>query len=916
MPLEAVERFPDRVERLFHEARELPTASRGAFLLQACDGDPGLYAAVGKLLEAAARVDRKPAWDNSAIQNEAREAAAALGDSTFERYRLMECVGSGGMGVVYKALRADEEFSKLVAIKIVQHGADERDHVAVLQRFRQERQILAGLEHPNIARLLDGGSTPEGLPFLVMEYVDGDPIDRYLAQRKTPERETLELFRTLCSAVSYAHRKLIVHRDLKPANILVNAGGTPKLLDFGIAKLLDGSTAKTNTGAGALTPEYASPEQVRGETVTTSTDVYSLGVLLYELLCGARPYRATGSILELAQAICLETPSPMAARSGKRIGADLENIVQKALRKEADRRYASVEQFSEDIRRYLEGRPVQARGDAPLYLARKFVQRNWVAMAAAMAILCTLIVGLVEVTRARARAERRFNEVRQLAHSVMFDYSDAIDRLPGATPVRARLVRDALRYLDNLSKEADTPALQQEIVDAYVRVSNVQGNEYQNNLGDTAGALNTAGKAAAAAENLVDRKTPSALSSAAEAFAADASLLYSAGDLPGADRQYRRAIELRARIRHGSPGDVDNNLALATYYRHMGDLYGGYGFHNLGRTVESVKFYRTARDIVFRLEPNGPNKIDVTKARYKSLMSLSVSEGSIGRREEAARDLAEALSQVETLNAAEPDDANVKIELANMEQRFGQSLIDGRRAPEAISHMARSAGILAGLAAADPANAMYRRSWSVVETQWAAALRGAGQAPAAIEHNRQALTMAEALGRESPQSAQYRADIGVAERKLSESLFAGGDPRGALQHAEAARKSSCSAAESAPDSFTRANCGRALVVLGNALTGLNRFQPALQAYRSAERYAQDVSHSDPLNSIFRSDLARSEAALAGSLVQSGETKAAAKMYRDSLANWSLLRNANSLTAEDARRSDETALRMAALAVQP
>jgi serine/threonine protein kinase len=229
----------------------------------ACGDEAKLREAVGKLLIAAVRVDRKPSWNDPAIQNEAREFPAIPVETTLERYRLLERIGAGGMGVVYKALRADEEFSKLVAIKIVRHGAGDLGHDAVLQRFRQERQILAGLEHPNIARLLDGGSTPEGLPFLVMEYVDGIPIDRYLDQGKAPERETLELFRTLCSAVSYAHQKLVVHRDLKPANILVTAAGTPKLLDFGIAKLLDGSGEKTNTGAGALTPEYASPEQVR-----------------------------------------------------------------------------------------------------------------------------------------------------------------------------------------------------------------------------------------------------------------------------------------------------------------------------------------------------------------------------------------------------------------------------------------------------------------------------------------------------------------------------------------------------------------------------------------------------------------------------------------------------------------------------
>src|SRR5579862_4498542 len=247
MPL-ALETHAERVERLFHEALDIEAGAQDAFLACACAGDEPLTLAVRRLLEASRRVARKSAWSAPAIQSEALRDVADVGEATLERYRLIELIGSGGMGRVYKAVRADDEFSKLVAIKIVQQGDGEAGHGAVIQRFRQERQILAGLEHPNIARLLDGGSTTDGLPFLVMDYVDGVPIDGYLAGRKPPVREILVLFRTVCSAVSHAHQNLVVHRDLKPANILVTAGGSPKLLDFGIAKLLDGTAEKTRTG--------------------------------------------------------------------------------------------------------------------------------------------------------------------------------------------------------------------------------------------------------------------------------------------------------------------------------------------------------------------------------------------------------------------------------------------------------------------------------------------------------------------------------------------------------------------------------------------------------------------------------------------------------------------------------------------
>jgi serine/threonine protein kinase len=336
------------VEQLFQEASDLEAAARPAFLADACRGDERLRQAVEDLLRASTEAAANPLWQEPAMHNEARFLAASDEATTLDRYRLLERIGAGGMGVVYKAVRADDEFSKLVAVKIVRDSDPD-----MIGRLRQERQILAGLEHPNIARLLDGGTTADGRPFLVMEYVEGLPIDRYVAERQPPLPDLLDLFRKICAAVSYAHRNLIVHRDLKPANILVTAEGQPMLLDFGIAKLLDGSAQRTRTGAAAMTPEYASPEQVLGAPITTASDIYTLGVLLYELLSGARPYRNTASPLELARAIGTEHPQPLGTHAGRRFDSDLENIVQMALRKEPERRYASAGQFSEDLGLYV-----------------------------------------------------------------------------------------------------------------------------------------------------------------------------------------------------------------------------------------------------------------------------------------------------------------------------------------------------------------------------------------------------------------------------------------------------------------------------------------------------------------------------------------------------------------------------------
>jgi tetratricopeptide (TPR) repeat protein len=309
-------------------------------------------------------------------------------------------IGRGGMGTVYLAARADDAFQKLVAIKIIRHGLDTED---IIQRFRGERQILAKLDHPNVTRLLDGGTTEDGLPYFVMEYIEGEPIDLYCDQRKLTITERLQLFQGVCAAVRYAHQNLVIHRDIKPGNVLVTKEGVPRLLDFGIAKLLTPGTSpgeRTLTGPRPLTPEYASPEQIRGETITTSSDVYSLGVLLYRLLTGKNPYRlADHTPAEMERVICGDEPqrASVAAGSmlGRRLRGDLDNIVLMAMRREPQRRYASVEQFSEDIRRHLDGLPVIARSDTVGYRATKFVARHKAGVVAATLLVLTLAAGVV-----------------------------------------------------------------------------------------------------------------------------------------------------------------------------------------------------------------------------------------------------------------------------------------------------------------------------------------------------------------------------------------------------------------------------------------------------------------------------------------------------------------------------------------
>ena len=412
-----------QVAELVKSALECSREERAAFLDDACAGDEELRAEVNSFLqfqdEASQFIEQGAL--HVAAQTAAREAEVPL-LRHIDGYEIISRIGVGGMGEVY--LAQDTKLHRRVALKLVRAGMDSAELVS---RFRHEERILASLNHPNIAQLFGAGIAAGDIPYFAMEYVEGVRIDEYCKANALSARARLELFRKVCAAVHYAHQRLVIHRDLKPSNILVTADGEPKLLDFGIAKLIEGNDALTQTqtlATGVMTPDYASPEQVRGEAMTTSTDVYSLGVLLYELLTGQRPYRLkTRSADEIARAITDQEPerpstaiargdhSPSDIRHSSFPKGDLDNIVLMALRKEPSRRYASVGQFSEDIRRYLEGLPVIAHKDTLSYRGAKFIKRNKIGVAAAAVVLLTLLGGIV----ATAWQARRATEQARIA---------------------------------------------------------------------------------------------------------------------------------------------------------------------------------------------------------------------------------------------------------------------------------------------------------------------------------------------------------------------------------------------------------------------------------------------------------------------------------------------------------------------
>jgi tetratricopeptide (TPR) repeat protein/predicted Ser/Thr protein kinase len=637
------ERF-QRCEELFHAALPLGEQERDALLRERCVGDSELRVEVERLLAAHGRA--ADFISSPVLLSRETGTDASWVDRLVGPYRVVREIGRGGMGAVYLAKRADGQYEHQVALKVIKRGMDTDQ---VLARFRAERQILASLDHPNIARLLDGGSTDEGVPYFAMEYIEGEPIDVWTERRGLSVEDRLQLFLQVCGAVSYAHQHLVVHRDIKPLNILVTADGVPKLLDFGIAKVLheDGDEAtSTVTGMRLLTPEYASPEQVEGSHATTVSDVYALGVVLYELLTGRSPYRPRSrtpiDVVEAVRTTDPERPSTVGGteKLRRRLRGDLDTIVLTALRKEPARRYQSVEQFSGDIRRHLDGLPVRARSDRFGYRAGKFVRRNRGPVAAGVLLAIALIVGTAatayqaqQARLAQARAERRFADVRKLANSLLFDYHDAIRDLRGARPVRERMVRDALGYLDGLANEAkEDPTLQRELAGAYDRIGDLQGGE-PSSLGDTDGAAVSYGKAVEILETLLraDSTSRTLRRDAANSSLALGRVVWGRGDVAGGLEHVRRARLLLHPLVAASPSDTGLRWQLSA----ANNLLGQISLEE-GKIDQSLHFHRTDLE---QLLAAPPSQHQLPEMRY----AVSVTSGYLADALVEAGDLTGAL---------------------------------------------------------------------------------------------------------------------------------------------------------------------------------------------------------------------------------------------------------------------------------
>lgn len=507
-----------RITALLDEASRRPAAERSTWLAEHCEDEAVRTEVLAMLRAYETDPDfmEQPADVAHAV---ARAVSSGLEGRRLGAYRLGAEIGRGGMGVVYDARRDDQEFDRRAAIKILPSwsGSD------LAERFRLERRVLAGLDHPGIARLLDAGTTDDGRPYFVMEFVDGQPVDLWCRTQRLEPAARVALVERVSDALAFAHRHLVVHRDVKPANILVTAAGEPKLVDFGIAALLsaegEAATGMTRTGHHSFTPEYASPEQVRGERVTTASDVYSLGVVLYLLLTDRLPHALAGqSPLEALHTVCEVDPPLMSAvvspSAGATLRGDLDAVVAKALRKAPSERYGTVAEFAADLHAWRTGRPVSAARQSVAYRTRRFVRRHRRAVAAGAALVLALAGGGAATAwqariaaQERDKAQNRFRQVQEFSRSLLFDVHQALRDVPGATESRRLLLDRAVLFLDGLAADAGTDDhLKMELAAGYQQLANVQGNQYSENVGDTAAALVSLEKASGLMDDVRRRR--------------------------------------------------------------------------------------------------------------------------------------------------------------------------------------------------------------------------------------------------------------------------------------------------------------------------------------------------------------------------------------------------------------------------
>jgi eukaryotic-like serine/threonine-protein kinase len=762
-----------QVKALWFAAQDADGDARAA-LLDGPGVDPAVRAHVERLLRAAERAGDRFEQPAAAMLPpvSADPTTPSLVGRRLGPFTVRRRIGQGGMGVVYEAARADAAYEQRVAVKTIWRGADS---AVLLKRFRTERQILAALEHPNIARLLDGGATEEGTPWLAMEYVDGAPIDTYCDDARLGLDARLDLFRQVCAAVQYAHERKVVHRDLKPSNVLVTPDGTVKLLDFGVAKLLDDPEREgTLTGAGLspFTAAYAAPEQVSGGEITAATDVYALGALLVTLLVGRpplllqslalaellqaireQPARApsllalegdgAGSTESSAHEVAVERGFPSREKLARALYGELDAIALMALRKEPERRYVSAAALAEDVHRYLRREQVRARPDTMPYRFRTFARRRrpLVVAALASAVVLTVAGGWSwwqgrMADRERQLAAERLREVRTLASALVFDASDRLQDVPGATEARSALMKTALVSLDRASTDAPRDAtLLRELAMAYQRAGDVLGNPTNANLGDMAGAAAAYRKAITAAETAMEIAPDSVNSmwTLALVYEKAADLEAPSGQVREALRHQRASLALFQRVAGTDPSRLRYQRAVGISSMKLGDLMGHPMFTNAGDTAAAISAYEEANA---RLEQAG-QRGDTTfaLARHRAIVR----------------------------------------------ERIGRLMQERGDFPQATLWLDRSLSVRDSLVQQNPASVEARRDMAIGHYLKCGLHLAERRPDRALPPCEQSLAIRRVLLREDPKDSRFIRGMGIIHRRLGEIHVMAGAPTRALR---------------------------------------------------------------------------------------------------------------------------------------
>jgi non-specific serine/threonine protein kinase/serine/threonine-protein kinase len=814
-----------RVKQVLGDALDLPAPQRAAFLDQECAGDPDLRDEVEGLLEAS---DDTIDFIETPALAQSDDWLSGLIGSHIGPYRIVELLGEGGMGAVYRGVRDDGDFQQQIAIKLVKRGMDTN---SILRRFRSERRILARLDHPNICKLIDGGVTDDGLPYFVMEYLQGVPIQDYCQQHTLSIRQRLQLFMQVCAAVEYSHRNLVVHRDLKAKNILVTSDGVPKLLDFGIAKLVDRDSSTSNNDPTVaadrlFTPDYASPEQIRGDTITTAADIYSLGVLLYEILTERRPFQLSGvSHPEMAR-IVAEDEAPKASSIAplavaRQLVGDLDTIIAKAMHKSIDRRYGSAQQLAEDIRRHLDGLPVLARNDTIAYRAAKFVKRNRVLVFAAFLAFFGVFAGGLAAAWQRGvaiskeqEARKRFGDIRELANAFLGELDQELERLPGSTTAREMMARRVLKYLDQLAQdEVSDLELQRELGVAYERLGDVEGGPTVSNLGNTTAALDAYGKAITIFDKIAKARPGNPQSFADQM------------------RSFSKVSDVKSAMLSDHNGSLDMEMQMRRVRE------GWIQAHPEDRSAR--------RNLAANLQSIG-GRLDL-----------------LGRYEEALVVRREALQMVQDLNASGPVDSGLRLALALAHKRLGRTLHRTKRFEEATPQYLKALEIEKNEVQRDPVSVNSRVNLSFTWNDMGINHAARGDMAKSLDCFRQALQLREELVRHNPKDVRSASLLANTKLRIANLLLKSDKVPEALRLMHESLQSREQLATKDPqNSGARAEVAEACAALGDTYMQIGRKLQARDYYERARLTYDDLRRQGKLAAEFRREPERIAAALA------------------------------------------------------